>query len=186
MVLRDTHSFTVKAVPRSGLFVFAILLFWSCTATAFVLQQHLPPTTQQQQRFTWTTTRTSVRRAHFLPSWQSESMSRLSTRTAQTTTTTSTRLFEKKKQVVADGTQRGAYLLGVVLLACLWIFSVPPEFRRAYLCGTERCVQDRQAYLCNDCVTPEEWKRGIVEYYRNGGGVHFDFSVDPNSKLKVF
>ncbi|KAG7351353.1 hypothetical protein IV203_010713 [Nitzschia inconspicua] len=177
MVLRDTHSF--KAVPRSGLFVVAILLFWNCTAIAFVQQQQ-----RQQQRFLSTTT--SINRVHFLPSWQSESVSRLPGRNAKTPTTTTTRLFEKKKQVVADGTQRGAYLLGVVLLACLWIFSVPPEFRRAYLCGTERCVQDRQAYLCNDCVTPEEWKRGIVEYYRNGGGVHFDFSVDPNSKLKVF
>jgi hypothetical protein len=91
-----------------------------------------------------------------------------------------------KKQVAADGTQRGAWLLGAVLLVCLWIFSIPPEFRRAYLCGSERCVQNRSAYLCNNCVTPEEWKRGIIDYYRAGGGVHFDFSVDPNSKMKMF
>jgi hypothetical protein len=92
----------------------------------------------------------------------------------------------KKKQVAADGTQRGAWLLGVVLLACLWIFSIPPEFRRAYLCGSDRCVQNRSAYLCNDCMTPDEWKQGIVDYYRTGGGVQFDFSIDPKSKMKLF
>jgi hypothetical protein len=92
----------------------------------------------------------------------------------------------KKKQVAADGTQRGAWLLGAVLLACLWIFTIPPEFRRAYLCGSDRCVQNRSAYLCNDCMTPDEWKQGIVDYYRSGGGVKFDFSIDPNSKMKLF
>jgi hypothetical protein len=100
----------------------------------------------------------------------------------------SSRLFDQppgKKQVKADGTGRGAILLGVVLAACVWIFSIPPEFRRAYLCGTERCVQDRQAYLCNDCMTPEEWRTGIMEYYKNGGGVKFDFSVDPNNQFLI-
>jgi hypothetical protein len=99
-----------------------------------------------------------------------------------------TRLYQEKKnnkkQVAADGTQRGAFLLGAVLLACVWIFSIPPEFRRAYLCGSERCVQNRSAYLCNDCMTPDEWRQGIVDYYKNGGGVKFDFSIDPNSKMK--
>lgn len=99
----------------------------------------------------------------------------------------STRLFQQppgKKQVSADGTGRGAYLLGIVLLACLWVFSIPPEFRRAYLCGSERCEQDRTAYLCNDCITTKEWREGIMDYYRSGGGIQFDFSIDPNSKMK--
>ena len=103
-------------------------------------------------------------------------------------TSTTTCLLDQppgEKQVKADGTGRGAILLGVVLAACVWIFSIPPEYRRAYLCGSERCVQDRQAYLCNDCMTPEEWRSGIIEYYKNGGGVKFDFSVDPNSQFRI-
>jgi len=96
-----------------------------------------------------------------------------------------TRLFLSNEGKKAnDGTDRGAFLLAAVLLACIWIFSIPPEFRRAYLCGSERCVQDRSAYLCNDCMTTDEWKQGIADYYRNGGGIKFDFSIDPNSKMK--
>jgi hypothetical protein len=90
-----------------------------------------------------------------------------------------------KLHLKKDGTNRGAIILGVVLLACVWIFSIPPEFRRAYLCGSERCIEDRQAYLCNDCMTTDEWRTGIINYYKSGGGIKFDFSIDPNSKMKL-
>ncbi|GAX26432.1 hypothetical protein FisN_37Hu018 [Fistulifera solaris] len=79
-----------------------------------------------------------------------------------------------------DGSEHGNVLLGLSLLASIWIFSIPPEFRRAYFCATPSCVQQRAA--CNDCVTFSEWKTQLGEYYRNGGGIQFDFSIDPKTK----
>lgn len=81
-----------------------------------------------------------------------------------------------------DGTGRGNYILTFVLFVVLWTFSIPVEFRRAHICQTQRCIDNRAA--CYDCVTPEEWKAGIVEYYKGGGGVQFDFSIDPATKAK--
>lgn len=86
---------------------------------------------------------------------------------------------------IDDGTGRGLYFLGIVLLACVWCFTVPPEFRRAYICS-EGCAVNREAPQCNNCVTSDEWTAGIKEYYANGGGIQWDFSIDPNSKMKMF
>jgi len=84
---------------------------------------------------------------------------------------------DKPKAAPTAGGGRGLVLFGFVLLVNVWLFSVPPSFRRAYICPTPRCEQNRPA--CKDCVTGEEWKNGIVDYYRNGGGIQFDFSIDP-------
>jgi hypothetical protein len=92
---------------------------------------------------------------------------------------------EEPPSQINDGTGRGAYFLGIVLLACVWCFTVPPEFRRAYICA-DKCVANREAPQCNNCVTSEEWTNGIKEYYANGGGIQWDFSIDPNSKMKMF
>ena len=35
---------------------------------------------------------------------------------------------------------------------------------------------------CYNCVTTSEWVDGIKEYYANGGGVQFDFSIAPETK----
>jgi hypothetical protein len=86
---------------------------------------------------------------------------------------------------INDGTGRGLYILGIVLLACVWSFTVPPKFRRAYICS-DRCAVNREAPQCNNCVTSDEWTAGIKEYYANGGGIQWDFSIDPNSKMKMF
>lgn len=84
-----------------------------------------------------------------------------------------------------DGSQRGIPLLLGSLMISVWFFSIPVEFRRAHWCFSERCEQNRSFALCNDCVTFGEWKEGVLDYYRNGGGVQWDFSIDPNSKLKL-
>ena len=77
-----------------------------------------------------------------------------------------------------DGTGvRGPIILTITLLFLAWLFSIPPEFRRAHICSVERCVANRAA--CNDCQTIDEIKNGIIEYYKNGGGIQFDFSIDP-------
>jgi hypothetical protein len=70
--------------------------------------------------------------------------------------------------------ERGNVLLGLSLLASIWIFSIPPEFRRAYFCATPSCVEQRAA--CNDCVTFSEWKTRLGEYYRNGGKPDMEYA----------
>ena len=92
-----------------------------------------------------------------------------------------TTFLEAKK--IDDGVGRGIPILGLVLVIILWTFSIPPEFRRAYIC-VDACNEYRDAPQCNNCVTGEEWANGVKEYYQNGGGIQWDFSIDPNSKMK--
>ena len=87
---------------------------------------------------------------------------------------------------VNDGSGRGVPILLIVLLGCVWMFTIPPEFRRAYICP-DACakVENQAAPTCQTCITGEEWVNGIKEYYANGGGIQWDFSIDPNSKMKL-
>lgn len=86
-----------------------------------------------------------------------------------------------KGKLSQDGVDRGIPILGLVLLACVWIFSIPPEFRRAYVCS-DGCAENRSLEVCHNCVTADEWKQGVIDYYKNGGGIQFDFSVAPETK----
>jgi hypothetical protein len=79
-----------------------------------------------------------------------------------------------------DGTGRGLILWVMVFVGIVWSFSIPTEFRRAHFCTIERCVENRSQ--CSDCVTFSEWKQGVTNYYRNGGGIEFDFTVGDESK----
>ena len=87
---------------------------------------------------------------------------------------------EREKDAVSyDGSGRGRYLFGLVLFICIWQFSIPPTFRRAKFCPPA-CAKERA--LCRKpCVTIEEWTSDIVQYYKNGGGIQWDFSIDPNT-----
>lgn len=76
-----------------------------------------------------------------------------------------------------SGTSRGLVLMAMVLLLNIWIFSIPPEFRRQKLCPQE--IYDNNNN--NNCITAQMWTDQIVEYYRNGGGFHLDFSIDPTT-----
>jgi hypothetical protein len=78
-----------------------------------------------------------------------------------------------------DGTGRGLVIQGIVLALCIWIFSIPPEFRRAHICP-DSCLENRE--MCYDCVSAEEWRTGISEYYKNGGGIQFNFEVAQETK----
>jgi len=95
-----------------------------------------------------------------------------------------TQLFKYKKggpsDVLIESNERGYVILVLAIFAVIWSFSIPPEFRRAHFCFTEQCVQNRSK--CYDCVTVGEWSEQVADYYRNGGGVHFDFSIDPDPK----
>lgn len=72
------------------------------------------------------------------------------------------------------GITEGVYLLAIVGLFNVWMFSIPPEFRRARFCTEEDSIQ----YADRHCTTFKAWKTGVAEYYANGGGVHFDFSIE--------
>lgn len=101
-------------------------------------------------------------------------------RQQQVASLTVQQMGNKKATDAAEGRDRGNILQVLALALCVWFFSVPPEFRRAHFCSTNPCVANRAS--CHDCVTFSEWKSGIAEYYENGGGVHFDFSIDPATK----
>jgi len=91
-----------------------------------------------------------------------------------TTTTCLGMNFSPPDNKDIGGLNNGKYLLLIVLSACIWIFSIPPEFRRARFCTDE----DVRLYPEKHCTTFNAWKTGIAEYYANGGGVHFDFSIE--------
>ncbi len=91
-------------------------------------------------------------------------------------TITSTVLFSEPPQKDVNkiiGIQRGLYLLGIVFFINVWIFSIPPEFRRAKICTEEQVIM----FPNSGCMTGSQWVGGIREYYTNGGGINFDFSI---------
>lgn len=78
-----------------------------------------------------------------------------------------------------ESEKRGAVILTIAMFLCLWSFSIPVELRREHWCFSDRCEANRSR--CNDCVTFKEWFGKVNEYYANGGGVHFDFSIEEKS-----
>ena len=66
-------------------------------------------------------------------------------------------------------------LLGFLLSA--WLFTIPPEFRRKNLCGEEDTIRRPDV-----CITPGQFASNVAEYYRNGGGIQWDFSVADSTK----
>jgi hypothetical protein len=37
---------------------------------------------------------------------------------------------------------------------------------------------------CNNCKTVGELQKEIQDYYRNGGGIQWDFSIDPETRAE--
>mmetsp|Transcript_16469 Transcript_16469/g.28709 ORF Transcript_16469/g.28709 Transcript_16469/m.28709 type:complete len:179 (-) Transcript_16469:399-935(-) len=72
----------------------------------------------------------------------------------------------------ALGIERGLVLLAIALLINIWFFTIPTEFRRTRICNEF----DSAAYP-ELCMTAEQFKTGISDYYKNGGGIKFDFSI---------
>ena len=90
--------------------------------------------------------------------------------------------FQRK---INDGSGRGAILLGIVMLLNVWLFSLPPSFRRQNVCTPEVYERLEQAGVQPGderyCITMEMWKDSIADYYAKGGGVVFDLSIDPRT-----
>lgn len=99
--------------------------------------------------------------------------------TTFSTSTTSLQMnFTPPSENDPTGLKEGFVLFGIVLLLNVWLFSVPPEYRRARFCSEE----DVALYPDSKCTTFKAWRTGIMDYYANGGGVQFDFSIDPDSR----
>lgn len=80
-----------------------------------------------------------------------------------------------------SATGRGLPIFLASLLFCTWLFTIPPEIRRTHIC-VGPCIENRDIWFCSECKTIGELKEEVSEYYRNGGGIEWDFSIDPNSK----
>jgi len=103
--------------------------------------------------------------------------------TTATTIRSSIRLYSEPKKKTTNqiiGLDRGLYLLAIVLFLNIWIFSIPPEFRREKICSEEQVIQ----YPDSGCVTASKWASDVKDYYANGGGISFDFSIDKKSQPK--
>ena len=74
-----------------------------------------------------------------------------------------------------DGSREGRVLLIISCFAVVWGFSIPPEFRRARI-----CTEDQVAVAAKEarCTTFDNWKSELSQYYKDGGGVKFNFSVE--------
>mmetsp|Transcript_6577 Transcript_6577/g.9508 ORF Transcript_6577/g.9508 Transcript_6577/m.9508 type:complete len:175 (+) Transcript_6577:49-573(+) len=99
----------------------------------------------------------------------------------------STSIFAGKRgdesNFTSSSERRGNYIFGFALVLIIWSFSIDPKLRREHICPTNNCVENRER--CYDCITLKEWVGEVSDYYNNGGGISFDFSVDPNSNLLV-
>lgn len=76
------------------------------------------------------------------------------------------------------GLRRGAVLLPFTVLVAAWLFTIPVEFRRARFCTEEQV----RLYPDSKCVTPGNWVKGIQDYYQEGGGIEWDFTIDPDEQ----
>lgn len=74
------------------------------------------------------------------------------------------------------GLKRGLVLFPLVVLIATWLFTIPPEFRRARICSEQQVIDNPGS----KCITAGNWVKGVKEYYSNGGGIKFDFTIDPD------
>lgn len=79
--------------------------------------------------------------------------------------------------IYGTGWTQGLPLLLIVFLLNAWFFTIPPEFRRTRICSE----QDTMAYP-ERCMTTTQFTSGIVEYYKNGGGINWNFEVGSSTR----
>lgn len=86
---------------------------------------------------------------------------------------------QRIEQMQARNQQNGVIVLGGVLAICVWLFSVPPDIRRANICSDERS---------SDCVELPVLARRVARHYETCGReaspacFALDFSIDPRSR----
>lgn len=80
-----------------------------------------------------------------------------------------------------DGLQNAPFIFGAIVLLAIWLFSIPPDFRRARFCSEQQVLDNPTSR----CTTVADWSRGIADYYNQGGRVAFDFSVETEGNIWV-
>ena len=85
---------------------------------------------------------------------------------------------EKRRSDAIGGTGlEGKSLLLLSILISVWFFTVPPAFRRSKLCSEAETAQYPDV-----CMTAGQFSNRVIEYYQNGGGIQWDFSIAPETK----
>lgn len=82
----------------------------------------------------------------------------------------------RSDRIGGTGTE-GKTLLILGFLLSAWFFTVPPEFRRTRICSESETKQFPEV-----CMTTDQFANKVAEYYKNGGGIQWDFSVAPGTK----
>lgn len=85
---------------------------------------------------------------------------------------------EIRRSDAVGGMKEGYIGLAIVFLFNVWMFSIPPHFRRDQICPPDLYVTPEVA---ETCVPFDTMKQELVDYYKNGGGIQFDFSIDPRT-----
>jgi hypothetical protein len=167
---RFTPQSMMKVIASSALLVIFTVSLFKLTApytTSVYRSSPTSGTTLQRHSRPWKNSIQRPQRSHY------------ATSATPGKSTTAIHSEGKKDAVTYDGSGRGRYLFVLVLFICIWQFSIPPSFRRAKFCPPP-CVEERT--LCRTpCVTFDEWTSDIVQYYKDGGGIQWDFSIDPNT-----
>lgn len=104
-----------------------------------------------------------------------------SSRSSRSSSSVITVRAEMNSDTDVDGLKNAPYILAFVFALSVWSFSIPPDFRRARFCSEQQVIDNPGSR----CTTFEDWRDGIVEYYKNGGGVQFDFSVEKEGNVWV-
>ena len=80
-----------------------------------------------------------------------------------------------------DGTNVAPFLLVAAFAVCVWLFSIPVDLRRAKICSAQQVVDNPESR----CITWDKWTQSVSDYYKSGGGVQFDFSVDKEDNMWI-
>ena len=83
----------------------------------------------------------------------------------------------RRSDAIGGTGTEGKTLLILGFLLSVWFFTVPPEFRRSRLCTEAETAQNPDV-----CMTCEQFVGKVVDYYANGGGIQWDFSVAKETK----
>ena len=84
----------------------------------------------------------------------------------------------RRSEAIGGTGLEGKSLLLLGLLICLWGFSVPPEFRRSRFCSEAQIAENPDSM----CITGGQFVNKVVDYYSNGGGIQWDFSIAQETK----
>jgi hypothetical protein len=112
-------------------------------------------------------------------SWSQESMA---TSTAvfnqQPSENDNTAEEQKRRSEAIGGTGvEGKTLLFLGFFLSAWFFTVPTEFRHARICDERETAANPEV-----CTTPGMFGSKVVDYYKGGGGIKWDFTVADETK----